>query len=239
MKNTPFLHLVCPNSNATNLALSIIWCDNISIIFLASNSVFHTLTEHIEIDYHSIFEKVIHKNLVVPFIWIQYQLADIFIRGLTSARFSFLRDRLMVHARPISLRRNINRSSNKESNSNSNLSPSIKELIEDSNKESKPKSNLSPIKDMWFLLSRQHQWISSIKEVIKDLQFLHSIFVPLIVAILQNKYQNAILSPEGKLGERIFSKFYSSNLDSRISQPSKVPKETSCPWWSSQIRIIK
>ena len=42
-----------------------IWCENISAISLASNPVFHARTKQIEVDYHFIREKVLHKDLQV------------------------------------------------------------------------------------------------------------------------------------------------------------------------------
>lgn len=45
-----------------------IWCENISAISLASNPVFHARTKQIEVDYHFIREKVLHKDLQVRHI---------------------------------------------------------------------------------------------------------------------------------------------------------------------------
>ena len=46
----------------------LIWCDNISSIFLASNSVFHARTKHLGVDYHYVHDKVFRKELDVSYI---------------------------------------------------------------------------------------------------------------------------------------------------------------------------
>jgi hypothetical protein len=81
-----------------------IWCDNIGAIALASNPIYHARTKHVEVDYHFIQEKVLHKDLTISYISTHDQRADIFTKGLTSARFLFLLDKLMIVAPPISLR---------------------------------------------------------------------------------------------------------------------------------------
>jgi hypothetical protein len=41
----------------------VIYCDNISSILLANNSVYHARTKHIEVHYHFIREKVLAKEI--------------------------------------------------------------------------------------------------------------------------------------------------------------------------------
>lgn len=60
----------------------ILWCDNRYAMALASNSMFHARTKHIEIDYHFIREQILAHNLVLQFVLSQSQLADIFTKGL-------------------------------------------------------------------------------------------------------------------------------------------------------------
>jgi hypothetical protein len=80
-----------------------LWCDNLSALALASNSVFHARTKHIEVDYHFIHEKVLNGDILIRFISTHNQVADIFTKGMSSAQFSFLKSKLMVTAPPISL----------------------------------------------------------------------------------------------------------------------------------------
>ncbi len=85
------------------LHLYYIWCDNIGAITLASNPVCHAQMKHIEIDYHFVHEKVVRNGISIKYIFTVDQVADIFTKGLTSARFLLLRDKLMVRTLPIHL----------------------------------------------------------------------------------------------------------------------------------------
>uniref|UniRef100_A0A2N9HGK2 Reverse transcriptase Ty1/copia-type domain-containing protein n=1 Tax=Fagus sylvatica TaxID=28930 RepID=A0A2N9HGK2_FAGSY len=73
-------------------------------IILASNPVCHAQMKHIEIDYHFVHEKVVRNGISIKYISTVDQVADIFTKGLTSARFLLLRDKLMVRTLPIHLR---------------------------------------------------------------------------------------------------------------------------------------
>jgi hypothetical protein len=86
----------------------ILRCDNLSALALASNPVCHARTKHIEVDYHFIREKVLNRDVLLKFISTGDQIADIFTKGLSSARFLFLKSKLMVLSSPISLRGNVN-----------------------------------------------------------------------------------------------------------------------------------
>jgi hypothetical protein len=81
-----------------------LWCDNLGAIALASNPIYHARTKHIEVNYHFIREKILHKDLTASYVSTADQCVDIFTKGLTSTRFLFLRDKLMVISPPISLR---------------------------------------------------------------------------------------------------------------------------------------
>ena len=80
-----------------------IWCDNVSALALASNPIYHARTKHIEVDYHFVREKVLNRDIVLKFIFTHDQIADVFTKGLSSARFLFLKSKLLVLASPISL----------------------------------------------------------------------------------------------------------------------------------------
>ena len=84
----------------------VLWCDNISAMALASTPVFHSRSKHIEVDWHFIRERVASKHLSLAYIPTSDQVADIFTKPLTSARFHYLKDKLLVLPRPICLQGN-------------------------------------------------------------------------------------------------------------------------------------
>lgn len=83
--------------------LPILWCDNISAIGLASNLVFHSHSKHIEVDYHFVRDQVLAKTLILRYIPTIDQIADIFTKPLSIARFLYLKDKLMEFQPSISL----------------------------------------------------------------------------------------------------------------------------------------
>ena len=66
---------------------SILWCDNVSTLSIASNPVFHARIKHIEVDFHFVRERVLCKDLEVKFVSTVDQLADIFTKSLPTQRF--------------------------------------------------------------------------------------------------------------------------------------------------------
>jgi len=65
------------------------------------NPVQHDCSKHIAVEYHFLRECVAHGDLVVCYIPTNLQLADIFIKGLSSKLFDFFRDNLSVRISPI------------------------------------------------------------------------------------------------------------------------------------------
>ena len=84
--------------------IPVIWCDNISIIALSANPVFHSCSKHLKVYYHFTREKVLCKPLQIGFISGRDNFADIFTKSLSAPLFCFLRSKLLVDSSPISLR---------------------------------------------------------------------------------------------------------------------------------------
>ena len=74
----------------------VLWCDNVSTLAIASNPVFHAHTNHIEVDFHFVRERVLCKDLVVKFVSTIDQLADIFTKSLPTQCFLDLQRNLTV-----------------------------------------------------------------------------------------------------------------------------------------------
>ncbi|GJY76611.1 ribonuclease H-like domain-containing protein [Tanacetum coccineum] len=84
-----------PLSSAT-----IVYCDNVSDVYLSSNPVQHQRTKHIEIDIHFVRDLVATGQVRVLHVPSRFRYADIFTKGLPSALFDEFRDSLSVRCTP-------------------------------------------------------------------------------------------------------------------------------------------
>lgn len=64
-----------------------LYCDNITAIRPSNNSVLHDRRKYMEIDIHFIRKKIDSKELILLYIKIQGQVADILTKGLSSSDF--------------------------------------------------------------------------------------------------------------------------------------------------------
>ncbi|GJX39866.1 ribonuclease H-like domain-containing protein [Tanacetum coccineum] len=87
------LHI--PLSSAT-----LVYCDNVSVVYLSCNPVQHQRTKHIEIDIHFVRNLVAAGQVRVLHVPSRYQFADIFTMGLPSALFEEFRSSLSVRSPP-------------------------------------------------------------------------------------------------------------------------------------------
>ncbi|GJV57005.1 ribonuclease H-like domain-containing protein [Tanacetum coccineum] len=83
-----------PLSTAT-----LIYYDNVSVVYMSANPVQHQRTKHIEIDIHFVRDMVTVGQVRVLQVPSRYQYADIF-KGLPSALFEDFRSSLSVHPSP-------------------------------------------------------------------------------------------------------------------------------------------
>jgi hypothetical protein len=77
---------------------SLVYCDNINVVYMSSNHVQHQCTKHVEIDLHFVQEKVALGVVRVLHVSTTSQFADIFTKGLTSAVFTEFRTNLNVRS---------------------------------------------------------------------------------------------------------------------------------------------
>ncbi|KAK4352549.1 hypothetical protein RND71_028067 [Anisodus tanguticus] len=78
------LELQCPLRKA-----SIVYCDNISAIYMSHNPVQHQRTKHIEMDIHFVREKVARGQVKILHVPSSYQYVDIFTKGLPRQLFTY------------------------------------------------------------------------------------------------------------------------------------------------------
>ncbi|KAJ9557675.1 hypothetical protein OSB04_012289 [Centaurea solstitialis] len=89
------LELCCPLSRAT-----VVFCDNVSVMYLASNPFQHQRTKHVEIDLHFVRERVAIGHVRVLHVPSAYQYADIFTKGLPATLFLDFRNSLNIRLPP-------------------------------------------------------------------------------------------------------------------------------------------
>ncbi|GJW65041.1 ribonuclease H-like domain-containing protein [Tanacetum coccineum] len=79
---------------------TLVYCDNVSAVYLSSNLVQHQRTKHIEIDIHFVRDLVATGQVRVLHVPSRYQFADIFTKGLPTALFEEFRSSLSVRCPP-------------------------------------------------------------------------------------------------------------------------------------------
>ena len=77
---------------------ALVYCDNISTIYMSANPVQHQRTKHVEIDLHFVRERVATGAVCVLHVPTSSQYADIFTKDLPSSVFTELRSSLNVQA---------------------------------------------------------------------------------------------------------------------------------------------
>ncbi|KAI3524454.1 hypothetical protein L1887_03109 [Cichorium endivia] len=89
------LELHVPLRHAT-----VVFCDNVSAVYLSDNPVQHQQTKHVEIDIHFVREKVRLEHIRVLHVPSESQYADIFTKGLPRHLFTDFRSSLRVRPPP-------------------------------------------------------------------------------------------------------------------------------------------
>jgi len=77
---------------------TVIYCDNVSAVYLSENPVHHRRTKHVELDIHFVREKVALGQFKVLHIPTRYQFADIMTKGLPTPLFTEFRDSLCIRS---------------------------------------------------------------------------------------------------------------------------------------------
>ncbi|XP_076906863.1 uncharacterized protein LOC143563131 [Bidens hawaiensis] len=75
---------------------TLVYCDNVSAIYLSGNPVQHQRTKHIELDIHFVRELVQRGHIRVLHVPSRHQIADIFTKGLPRVLFDDFRSSLNI-----------------------------------------------------------------------------------------------------------------------------------------------
>ncbi|GJX73619.1 ribonuclease H-like domain-containing protein [Tanacetum coccineum] len=77
---------------------ALVYCDNVSVVYMSSNPVQHQCTKHVEIDMHFVCDQVAAWHVRV--LHARYQFADIFTKGLPYALLDDFRSSFSVRPSP-------------------------------------------------------------------------------------------------------------------------------------------
>ena len=75
---------------------TLVYCDNVSAVYISINSVQHQRTKHVEIELHFVRDRVAIGDVRILHVPTTSQFADIFTKGLPSLTFSEFRSSLNV-----------------------------------------------------------------------------------------------------------------------------------------------
>jgi len=81
-------------------SVTVVYCDNVSAVYMTTNPVHHRRTKHIEIDIHFVREKVALGQVRVLHVPSSHQFADIMTKGLPVQLFTEFRSSLCVRDPP-------------------------------------------------------------------------------------------------------------------------------------------
>jgi hypothetical protein len=84
---TTWLHQLLQELHHPLQRTSLVYCDNVSVVYLSSNPVQHLCTKHIEIDLHFIRERVAAGIVRILHVPTTSQFTNIFTKGLPSTVF--------------------------------------------------------------------------------------------------------------------------------------------------------
>ncbi|RVX03793.1 Cycloartenol synthase [Vitis vinifera] len=74
-----------------------VFCDNKAVIAIAHDPVLHDRTKHVEVDKHFIKEKLENGLIIIPYMPMVEQVADILTKGLPKKQFDDLEDLYYPH----------------------------------------------------------------------------------------------------------------------------------------------
>lgn len=89
-----WLRVLLADFGVPQLTPTMLFCDNLSALYIASNPVFHERTKHIEIDCHLVREKLLKGVIATGHVSTHMQPADLLTKSLCSNQLQFLLSKL-------------------------------------------------------------------------------------------------------------------------------------------------
>ncbi|GKC06883.1 ribonuclease H-like domain-containing protein [Tanacetum coccineum] len=84
---TAWVRNLLPELHSPLMTVTLVYCDNVSAVYMSANPVQHQLMKDIEIDIHFVRDMVTAGEVRVLHVPYRFQYADIFTKGLPSALF--------------------------------------------------------------------------------------------------------------------------------------------------------
>ncbi|GJY90605.1 ribonuclease H-like domain-containing protein [Tanacetum coccineum] len=97
---TAWLHNLLRELHSPLSTATLVYCDNVSAVYMSANPVQHQRTKHIEIDIHFVRDMVTFGQVRVLHVPSRFQYVDIFTKGLPFALFEEFRSSLSVRPLP-------------------------------------------------------------------------------------------------------------------------------------------
>ncbi|GJV17582.1 ribonuclease H-like domain-containing protein [Tanacetum coccineum] len=97
---TAWIHNLLRELHSPLLTATLIYRDNVNVVYMSANLVQHQRTKHIEIDIHFVRDMVTAGHVRVLHVPSRFQYADIFTKELPSALFEDFRSNLSVRLPP-------------------------------------------------------------------------------------------------------------------------------------------
>ncbi|GKD04247.1 ribonuclease H-like domain-containing protein [Tanacetum coccineum] len=85
---TSWIHNLLRELHTPLFTATLVYCDNVSAVYMSANPVQHQRTKHIEIDIHFVRDKVAAGHVRVLHVPSRFQYADIFTKGLPYSLFA-------------------------------------------------------------------------------------------------------------------------------------------------------
>ncbi|GJT07162.1 ribonuclease H-like domain-containing protein [Tanacetum coccineum] len=95
-----WIHNLLRELHSPLLTAILVYCDNVSVVYMSANPVQHQRTKHIEIDIHFVRDMITTGHVRVLHVPSHFQYADIFTKGLPTTLFEDFCSSLSVRPPP-------------------------------------------------------------------------------------------------------------------------------------------